>query len=574
MSLTRMGDLIQSTPLISSLRERYPDATLTLVVSSDFAEFAKRAEHIDEIIVFNLRQFNQKGDKGELKSWVEVYQYVEGFLNELSFFNFDRVYNLSHSKLSALMLHYLNIPEIIGFHCNRNGDRKTGHPWLQYFGIEPFNRLCNPFNLADIYLLSGDFEPGSAALSIIHDSEDDLAVEEFLGQIKIDGEELVIGIQAGSSLEGRRWSVESFSALADLLCSKLNAKIVLLGVNSESETAGEIVQGMLHKDRILDLTGKTNISQLIGVLKGCDYLVTNDTGTMHIAAALNIPIVGLFFAHAHPQETGPFGKGHIVFQARIYCAPCSYGVSCNDVVCVKKVLPQDVFAYMEQHRRHGNWQLESDLVRSDEINVFETGFDEDGLIAFKPLLKKTPTELEVYSRFYRRLWVDSLNKKTVKGESLKKLVISIRDDFELEGLRATILRMGEGFNIFRELRSIARSGIKVCESLDSSVTQNKVTSEKLKLFAESIEEIDEKIDRYGMSHPHVKPIADIFDKRKENLDGDDVELLNKETKVCYQKLENECRRMVEIMENVFKSFNISREDYTELSSNKVAVPAK
>jgi ADP-heptose:LPS heptosyltransferase len=577
MSLTRMGDLIQSTPLISSLRKRYPEAKITLLVSSDFVEFAKRANHIDDIIVFNLRQFNKKGEKGELKSWVEVYQYLEEFLKTLSDRSFSKVYNLSHSKLSALMIHYLKIPEIVGFHCNRSGDRKTDHPWLQYFGIEPFNRLYNSYNLADIYMLSGDGEPGSEELSIAHGPDDALAAAEVLGDLH-GNEELVIGIQAGSSLEGRRWSVESFSTLGDLICSRLNAKIVLLGVASESEIASKIVEGMEYKERVLDLTGKTSITQLIGVLKRCSYLVTNDTGTMHIAAALKVPIVGLFFAHAHPHETGPFGEGHIVFQARIHCAPCSYGVSCNDIVCVQKVPPMDVFSYIENHVQMGNWKLDSRKVRSNEMNVFESVFDYDGLINFKPLLKNIPTDMEVYSRFYRQLWVDSLIKKprsdAANKESLRNLSDTIREDFQVDGLREVILGIGEDFNLFRELRSIARTGIKVCSRLSESVAKNQVTADKLKLFASSIEEIDEKIDRLGMTHPQIKPISDIFDKRKENLDGDDIERLAKETQNCYEKLEYECKRMVEIMESAFKAFNISREDYTEVSSSKAAVPAK
>ncbi len=573
-----MGDLIQSTPLISSLRKRYPEAKITLLVSSDFAEFAKRANHIDEIIVFNLRQFNQKGEKGELKSWVEVYRYLEDFLKTLSDRGFDKVYNLSHSKLSALMIHYLKIPEVVGFHCNRSGDRKTDHSWLQYFGIEPFNRLYNPFNLADIYMLSGDGEPGSEELSIAHGPDDALAAVEILGDINHDREELIIGIQAGSSLEGRRWSVEAFSTLGDLICSRLNARIVLLGVASESEIASKIVEGMEHKDKVLDLTGKTSITQLIGVLKRCNYLVTNDTGTMHIAAALKVPIIGLFFAHAHPHETGPFGEGHIMFQARIHCAPCSYGVSCNDIVCVQKVPPQDVFAYIENHVQKGNWKLDNVQVMSNEMNVFESVFDYDGLINFKPLLKNVPTNMEIYSRFYRQLWLDSLIKKfrsdEVNRDSLKKLSDSIREDFQVDGLRDVILEIGEDFNLFRELRSIARSGIKFSSRLSESVIKNQVTADKLKAFASSIEEIDEKIDRLGMTHPQIKPISDIFDKRKENLDGDDVGLLAKETQICYEKLEYECKRMVEIMESVFKAFNVCREDYAEVSSSKAAVPAK
>ena len=142
---------------------------------------------------------------------------------------------------------------------------------------------------------------------------------------------LVIGFQIGSSLENRRWSTASFAKLADLLAEKLNARIFLFGVASESKSAEEMIRLRKRENSIVNLTGKTDLNQLTKLLKGCAYLVTNDTGTMHLAAALNTKIIGLFFAHAHPFETAPFSSGHLIFQARITCAPCSYGVYCNNM---------------------------------------------------------------------------------------------------------------------------------------------------------------------------------------------------------------------------------------------------
>ena len=140
MSLTRMGDLIQSTPLICGWRKKYPDAHITLMVSSDFSGFAERIPGIDDHIVFNLRQFNERMDEKDF-TWIEIYRYLESFLQSIMDRNFGTVFNLSHSRLSALMIRYLDIADIRGFHCTGYGDRVTHHPWLQYFGIEPFNRL-------------------------------------------------------------------------------------------------------------------------------------------------------------------------------------------------------------------------------------------------------------------------------------------------------------------------------------------------------------------------------------------------------------------------------------------------
>ena len=77
---------------------------------------------------------------------------------------------------------------------------------------------------------------------------------------------------------------------------------------------------------------------------------------MHVAAAVGTTIIGLFFAHAHPYETAPYSPGHLIFQARIPCAPCSYGVECNNVICVRKVYPEHLLAMIQSHFIEGSWR--------------------------------------------------------------------------------------------------------------------------------------------------------------------------------------------------------------------------
>ncbi|MED5354129.1 MAG: glycosyltransferase family 9 protein, partial [Nitrospinota bacterium] len=328
LNLTRMGDLIQTTPLIQGLRQKYPDAQITLMVSSDFENAISLIPGIDDSIVFNLRQFKESED-WEDESWVKIYRYIESKLNDIRGKSYDMLVNLSHSRFSALMVHYLKVNNVIGFHCNNSGDRMTGHPWMQYFGTEPFNRSFNEFNLVEIFSRSAGIDPTGKEIQVT-ENRYSVTEDKFLATVLNEAKnDLVIGFQIGSSLENRRWSTASFARLADLLVEQLNARIFLFGVASESESAEEMIRKTNRKNNIVDLTGKTDLKQLAVLLKRCAYLVTNDTGTMHLAAALNTKIIGLFFAHAHPFETAPFSSGHLIFQARISCAPCSYGVHCN-----------------------------------------------------------------------------------------------------------------------------------------------------------------------------------------------------------------------------------------------------
>mgnify|MGYP006217757161 FL=1 len=144
--MTRMGDIIQTTPLIKGLKEKYPDSKITLLVTSDFASAIPLIPDVDDSIVINFKQF-KINENWEDQSWIKVYRYLEESLEDIKSRNYDLLVNLSHSKFSALMVGYLDIKNVIGFHCNEFGDRKTGHPWMQYFGVEVFNRIYNEFNL-------------------------------------------------------------------------------------------------------------------------------------------------------------------------------------------------------------------------------------------------------------------------------------------------------------------------------------------------------------------------------------------------------------------------------------------
>ena len=335
LNMTRMGDLIQSTSVISGLRKQYPNACITLLVTNVFEEFSKRIPDIDKRVIFDIGQFE---DKEQLNGvlWIEIYNYLESLLNELKANKYDLLINLSHSKLSALMISYLEIKNMLGFGCNGAGDRITHDPWMQYFGTEPFNRILNPFNLVEIFTRGTGSAPEDNPISIKQNRSENELMVEILRQNNIEEGDFLIGIQAGSSLEGRRWPPRSFAELANGLVEYFGAKIILFGVKSEKQLANEIKLYTRYKEKVIDLTGKTNIDQLSSLIRRCAYLVTNDTGTMHIGAAVGTPIIGLFFAHAHPFETGPYSPGNLIFQARIPCAPCSYGVECNNVICINK----------------------------------------------------------------------------------------------------------------------------------------------------------------------------------------------------------------------------------------------
>ena len=577
LNQTRMGDLVQCTPLIAGLRRKHPDARISLAVNKSFEEFARKIPHVDELIVFDVAQYNDR-NWGREVIWVTLAKYLKKWLDALRSKQFDMVVNLSHSILSAYMIKYLGIPEARGFCCNEEGNRKTEHPWFQYFFTEPMNRAYNTFNLVDIFGRGGDIEPATHGLLVDHGVADEAAVTGLMKIHGLEKDELVIGIQAGSSIADRRWPASRFAELADRLIENHNARIVLFGVKSEVELAEQILISSRNPNRIINLCGQTSISQLIGMLKRCRYLVTNDTGTMHIAAALDVRIVGLFFAHAHPYETGPFSKGDIIFRANIPCAPCSYQVHCSNVVCVDKVQPQHVAAMIDSHLQTDRWQVPDFMRNLPEVDLLETYFDEEGYLAFKPLIRHPLNMETLFAQAYRRMWRDHL-MEVREHPTLDSLIAITRFLEEHYIIEEDNILLRAVQNKKRELERLIRlvsDGRMVSEKLMEVYRERGFDKPRIQALGERIAGIDNAIRQIGLTHPELNPLCDMFDRRKENFEGEDLLDLASKTQECYRKFEMEARSLNEIIgfETGFLGERFPEMVQAEVSSSRMAVPGR
>jgi len=569
ISLTRMGDLIQNTPLILGLREKHPNARITLMVSSDFEGVVSLIPGIDNVIVINLRQFKDS-EKWKDKSWIKVYRYLESELNKVRNESFDLLVNLSHSRLSALMVHYLKVKNIVGFYCNNFGDRMTGHPWMQYFGTEPFNRSFNEFNLVEIFSRSGGIDLAGKEIKVLKQKAGFVNKELRIENLRKSNDQLVIGFQIGSSLEDRRWSTQSFANLADLLIHELNTHILLFGVESERKSAKEMMSLVCNKSEVTDFTGKTDLKQLSVLLSGCDYLITNDTGTMHLAAALNTKIIGLFFAHAHPFETAPFSTGHLIFQPRLSCAPCSYGVHCNNIVCIEKVTPEHILSFVKSHIESKCWTLPSDLENSEELNVYETINSNQGIVSLKPLIKHPLQLNDIFRLAYAVLWRENLDVKIITDT---KVIIEQLGNYDFSKLVDFTETLCEKIRFLNKLESYGKEGMRFCKEIIKNASGKYKSPSMLVETGKDIEKLDEKIELIGMAHPELKPITDMFSKRKENHIGNDIVRLGKESLYGYQLLKRESKRMIEIL--LEQEDQISKYlTYNTHNSMSVAVPGR
>jgi hypothetical protein len=207
--------------------------------------------------------------------------------------------------------------------------------------------------------------------------------------------DLLVGFQVSASQEEKCWSEKEFVRLGQALHQGLNARVLLFGVAGEAalcERIGARIPGAVN------LAGKTGIGELAGALKRCRVLVANDTGTQHVAAAVGTPVVVVSVGPVFFRETGPYGEGHLVFQARMPCAPCSFNVSCTKPVCKEKIKAEFVYKALVRLLR-GEEGVPTGL--PTDVSCYRSSFDDEGCLAFT---LKNPTPEDRHLQACKGFW--------------------------------------------------------------------------------------------------------------------------------------------------------------------------
>jgi heptosyltransferase II len=177
--------------------------------------------------------------------------------------------------------------------------------------------------------------------------EEEQAMETRFVKGGLPASDVVVGINPGSTGgRAKRWLPERFAEAADRLCRTIResrgqqASVVILGGKEEEELGQEIASHL--SSRSLVLSGATTIRELMAALKRCEVLLTNDSGPMHVATALRVPVVGIF-GSTDWRKTAPFGNADGLVRQPVDCAPCMLLECPIDHRCMTRVTVDQVY---------------------------------------------------------------------------------------------------------------------------------------------------------------------------------------------------------------------------------------
>ncbi len=352
INLTRFGDLIQTQPVLSGYK-RLGDRVF-LVCLEQFAKAAELLADVDRVFPLPAARLLAAIDG----PWTTALKTLCAFVASEDHGELN-VVNLTPS-LSSRLLGRLYAPSgQLGFGLDDHGFGLYSSPWANFLQAASRLRGCSPFNLVDVmvrvaHLKSKGDRPRlkDPAPDILSWSEDRLT-EQSPPECKG-----FMAFQLGASQDVRRWPVEYFARLGDHLWKRHRLCPVIIGAVNEKHL-GEKYASMTHAPRV-DMVGQTDLAQLAGVLCQTRLLITNDTGTMHMAAGLGIPIVAIFLVTAQPWDTGPYQENCVCLEPDMDCHPCPFSSTCDhEYGCRRIIEPGLVGELVDGFLVTGTWKMQA-----------------------------------------------------------------------------------------------------------------------------------------------------------------------------------------------------------------------
>ena len=321
----RIGDLLLSTPVIQALRQSYPNAYIAAMVSPYAKEIVDGNPYLDEVIIYD-KDFKHK-------SWARSMK----FASRLKKKRFDLALILHPTNRVHLIAFFAGIKKRVGFDKKlgflltdriRHGKQEGEKHELEYtldlirhLGIEPKDK--RPFM---------PLKPESEKWT------DDLFASESLTP-----QDKLLGIHPAASCPSKIWPAERFAEAADKLADKYDLKVLIFSGAKDIKLAEKVENSMKH--RAINLAGRTSVSQLASVLKRCRLFISNDSGPVHIASAVGVPVISIFGRNQKglsPQRWGPLGLQDKILHKETGCIECLAHNCVKEFTCLKSISVGDV----------------------------------------------------------------------------------------------------------------------------------------------------------------------------------------------------------------------------------------
>lgn len=321
----RIGDVLLSTPVIKAVRDKYPDAFIAMMVSPYSKDIVNGNPYLDQVITYDK--------DAEHKGWISSMKFAFWLKKK----KFDLAIILHPTNRVHLVTFLSGIPKRIGY------DRKLS--FLLSDKIKHTKQLGEKHELEYSldFLKYLNIQITDKALFMPIKPESERQVEELLSKEGVSRDDLLIAINPGASCPSKIWPYERFAVVADELIEKYGFKILIISGPKDVQLVDKVTKTMRNK--AINLGGKTSISQLASILKRCKLFISNDSGPVHLASALGVPVAVIFGRNQKglsPKRWGPLGKNNQVLHKEVGCIICLAHNCKKEFECLKSITTNEV----------------------------------------------------------------------------------------------------------------------------------------------------------------------------------------------------------------------------------------
>lgn len=532
INLTRFGDLLQSQSLLDDLA--LADYKTQLLCLENFAGAVRLMRHVEHV-------WPLKGSRllAQLNSdWAQALQSLHNFIEEIMRRGKPQyVLNLTPTLAARLLTHIFETHGVkpLGFGLDEYGFGVNYTLWASFISVAARKRVNAPFNLSDMLrklaLPLSKKTAGSSALALpsrenIIEIRDRLAKEFGSPAASVEPKGF-IAFQLGASEPKRQWPIENFQKLGRVLWERYKICPILTGSDSEAYL-GEQFDRVNAQNNFpyINAIGKTSLEQLAALLTQCKLLVTNDTGTMHLASGLGVPCLAFFLATAQPWDTGPLLPGCCCLEPLLDCHPCAFDSKCMlDYRCKKIISTDTVTDLIDGWLNNGKWQLTERA--SSEVRAYQTAKDKNGIARLIPLSFPDSDQRILWLTAMRQFWNKILDKMDGAENNLAE--DKKRESGEEVNYPASLRKLSEAQKIAESLIQASR----IMDSLQESSRLAKVSSKGGSLILKNSERIRQIFEQV--------PLLDAlgaFWQEFINSQGKDLDTILKISKIFREEIIN------------------------------------
>lgn len=303
--LDRIGDVVLSTPVLEELRKQFPHAHIAMMVRPQCRDVVDGNPHVDQVIVYD-KEGSERSAFGTIR-----------FARRLERQAFDTALVLHPSHRSHWIPWLARIPVRIGY--DRKGAWRLTHRAAHRKQEGSKHEAEYTLELLAFFGIA----PAAPRPSVPVTEAASRRVEGLLTAAGVGADEALVAIHPSASCISKRWMPERFAQVADRLIADRGVRMCLVAGQGDAMHAGRVASAMRRP--AINLAGQLSVGELSALLRRCRLLISNDSGPVHLAAAVGTPVVDIFGRNQRglsPQRWGPIGAGHLILHKEVGCVTC------------------------------------------------------------------------------------------------------------------------------------------------------------------------------------------------------------------------------------------------------------